>query len=262
MKFLLAFILTCQCFSVLADTITIAVASNFRSAMNELINEFEAESGHEVLVSYGSSGRFFSQINNGAPFDAFFSADQEKPALLETADQEGEQLASGRFTYAIGALALWSKSSGLQLDQADILRQGGFNKLSIANPRLAPYGAAALEVLAALGLEESSRDFLVQGENVTQAYQFVDSGNAELGFVALSQVMSEGEIDIDIDGVINVKKVEGSIWLVPAELHSPIRQDAVLLKRGQNKQAVIDFLDYVKSEKAKMIIQSYGYRFE
>ncbi len=252
MKFLLAFLLACHCFSVSAETITIAVASNFRPAMNELISEFEAESGHEVLVSYGSSGRFFAQINNGAPFDAFFSADQEKPVLLVEAEGEGEEkLASGRFTYAIGALALWSKSPGLQLDQAGVLRQGGYNKLSIANPRLAPYGVAALEVLASLGLEESTRERWVQGENITQAFQFVDSENAEFGFVALSQIMQDGAI------------AEGSVWLVPAELHGPIRQDAVLLKRGENKQAAIDFLDFVQnSGKARTIIQSYGYRFE
>lgn len=250
MKFVLTFIFTCHCLSVSAETITIAVASNFRSAMTELINEFELESGHEVLVTYGSSGRFFAQISNGAPFDAFFSADQDMPALLETVGEENEKMASARFTYAIGALALWSKSTGLQLDNGELLSQGAYNKLSLANPRLAPYGAAALEVLAALGLEESTRAFWVQGENITQAFQFVDSGNADLGFVALSQIMKDGAIG------------EGSVWLVPSELHRPIRQDAVLLKRGLNKQAVIEFLDFVKADKARMIIQSFGYRFE
>ena len=259
MRFLLTFILACHCLSASADTITIAVASNFRSVMNQLINEFEAQSGHEVLVSYGSSGRFFAQINNGAPFDAFFSADQEMPALIEAEDQgQGEQGEEGeegkrvtrRFTYAIGALALWSKSPGLQLDNGEALRQGAFNKLSIANPRLAPYGAAAVEVLAELGLEESTRGRWVQGENITQAFQFVDSGNAELGFVALSQIMRDGAIG------------EGSVWLVPSELHRPIRQDAVLLNRGLDKKAAIEFMDFVKSDKARMIIQSYGYRFE
>ena len=251
MKFLLAFTVACHCISVSAETITIAVASNFRPAMNELISEFEAESGHEVLVSYGSSGRFFAQINNGAPFDAFFSADQEKPVVLEVENEGEEQLASGRFTYAIGALALWSKSPDLQLDQAEVLRQGDFNKLSIANPRLAPYGVATLEVLASLGLEESTRERWVQGENITQAFQFVDSENAEFGFVALSQIMQDGAL------------VEGSVWLVPSDLHKPIRQDAVLLKRGENKQAAKDFLDFVhSSNKARTIIQSYGYRIE
>ncbi len=251
MKFLLAFIAACHCLAVSAETLTIAVASNFRPAMNELISEFEAESGHEVNVSYGSSGRFFAQINNGAPFDAFFSADQEKPELLEAIGEGEEQLASGRFTYAIGALALWSRTPGLQLDNAEVLRQGGFNKLSIANPRLAPYGLATLEVLASLDLEESTRDHWVQGENITQAFQFVDSENAEFGFVALSQIMQDGAI------------AEGSYWLVPSELHSPIRQDAVLLKRGEKKQSVRDFLDFVQSSnKARTIIQSYGYRFE
>ena len=257
MKFLLIFILACHCLPVSAETITIAVASNFRSAMNELINEFEADSEHEVLVSYGSSGRFFAQINNGAPFDAFFSADQDKPALLEA----GGESDSSRFTYAIGALALWSKSPGLPLAEGELLRQGSFNKLSIADPRLAPYGVAALEVLASLGLQESTREFLVQGENITQAFQFVDSGNAELGFVALSQIMQAGVVEEALDEALEAL-IEGSVWLVPSELHSPIRQDALLLKRGENKQAAIDFLDFVQSDKAKKIIQTYGYRFE
>ncbi len=262
MRFFLTFILACHCLSVSAETITIAVASNFRSVMNQLINEFEAESGHEVLVTYGSSGRFFAQINNGAPFDAFFSADQEMPALLEAEDQEqGKEDGEGEeseeenrttrsFTYAIGALALWSKSPGLPLANGELLRQGGFNKLSIANPRLAPYGVAAVEVLAALGLTESTRERWVQGENITQTFQFVDSGNAELGFVALSQIMRNGDI------------VGGSAWLVPSELHSPIRQDALLLRRGIDKQAARDFMDFVRGDKARMIIQSYGYRFD
>ncbi len=159
-------------------------------------------------------------------------------------------MAFHRFTYAIGALALWSKSAGLQLGNGELLRQGGFNKLSMANPRLAPYGAAAIEVLATLGLEESTREHWVQGENITQAFQFVDSGNAELGFVALSQVIQDGAM------------APGSIWLVPVEFHRPIRQDAVLLKRGLDKQAAIAFMDFVQGDKARMIIQSFGYRFE
>lgn len=245
MKYLTAFIFALSCLPVSAETITIAVASNFTAAMNELISTFEADTGHEVQVSYGSSGRFYAQITNGAPFDAFFSADQEKPALLET-----RELASDSFTYAIGALALWSKSPGLQLDQGTFLREASFNKLSMANPRLAPYGQAAIEVLTALGLETSSRDQWVQGENITQAFQFVDSENADLGFVALSQILQNGEI------------AEGSFWLVPSELHSPIRQDAVLLNRAEAKQAAIDFLIYVQSISAHTLIESYGYQVD
>lgn len=245
-KLLTVFLLTFNCLPVSAETITIAVASNFRATMNEIISAFEAEIGHEVRVSYGSSGRFYAQINNGAPFDVFFSADQEKPALLDAQNA----LASNRFTYAIGALALWSKSPGLPLEQAELLRQGNFNKLSMANPRLAPYGIAALEVLTSLGLEESTRDKWVQGESITQAFQFVDSENADLGFVALSQIMQ--------DGVSS----EGSVWLIPPELYKPIKQDAVLLARGEGNQGAMDFLNYVQSERVKMIIQSYGYQVE
>ena len=245
MKSLKAFILSVYCLSASAETITIAAASNFTVAMNELISRFEADTGHEVQVSYGSSGRFYAQIINGAPFDIFFSADHEKPVLLES-----NELASDRFTYAIGALALWSKSPGLQLDQGAYLRQGSFNKLSMANPRLAPYGQAALEVLSSLGLAESTSDRWVQGENITQAYQFVDTENADLGFVALSQIMQDGELE------------EGSVWLVPTDLHSPIRQDAVLLNRAEGKQAALEFWNYVQSLSAQTIIKSYGYQVE
>ncbi|MDG2091376.1 MAG: molybdate ABC transporter substrate-binding protein [Gammaproteobacteria bacterium] len=245
MKSLIAFILSVYCLSASAETIIIAAASNFTVAMNELISRFEADTGHEVQVSYGSSGRFYAQITNGAPFDVFFSADHEKPALLET-----NELASDRFTYAIGALALWSKTPELQLDQGAFLGQDSFNKLSMANPRLAPYGQAAVEVLVSLGLEESTSDRWVQGENITQAYQFVDTENADLGFVALSQIMQDGELE------------EGSVWLVPTELHSPIRQDAALLNRAEGKQAALEFWNYVQSSSAQTIIKSYGYQVE
>lgn len=246
MRFLTVFILGLHCLSVSAETITIAVASNFRVTMNEIISSFETETGHEVQVSYGSSGRFYAQISNGAPFDVFFSADQEKPRLLEA--QGG--LASNRITYAIGALALWSKSPGLQLEQGELLKQGNFNKLSIANPRLAPYGIAALEVLTSLKLEESTRDRWVQGENITQAFQFVDSGNADLGFVALSQIIKNG------------LSLDGSVWLIPSELYNPIKQDAVLLERGKNNLAATDFLNYMQSDSVKVIIESYSYQVE
>ena len=245
MKFLITLILSLSCFSASAETITIAVASNFTGAMNEIIDSFEAESRHQVQVSYGSSGRFYAQIINGAPFDAFFSADQEKPALLVATD-----LASNNFTYATGVLVLWSKLPDIELDQATFLSQGLFNKLSMANPRLAPYGQATVEVLNTLGLEESTREYWVQGESITQAYQFVESGNAELGFVALSQIIQSGALN------------EGSSWRVPAALHSPIKQDAVLLNQAEGNQAAIDFLNYIKTEAAQAIIKSYGYQIE
>jgi molybdate transport system substrate-binding protein len=233
------------CLTASAETITISVASNFRAAMDEIIAGFEAETGHTVQVSYGSSGRFFAQINNGAPFDLFFSADQEKPATLE---DMGHVVANTRFTYAIGKLVLWSKNPDLNLAGGEILQQGEFNKLALANPRLAPYGVAAIEVLSTMQLEESTRNKWVQGENITQAFQFVDSENADVGFVAYSQLISAGLV------------LDESTWLIPEEFYTPIRQDAVLLKRGENKQAAIDFLDYVRGTRVREIIESYGYR--
>ena len=240
-------LLFCPCLSATAETITIAVASNFIVTMDTLVNEFEAESGHEVQVSYGSSGRIYAQIINGAPFDMFFSADQEKPELLE---ENGQAVRGSRFSYAIGTLVLWSKNSSLNLNQGEILRQGNFNKLSMANPRLAPYGVAAVQVLAYLGVEDATRDKWVLGENIAQAYQFVETGNADLGFVALSQVMVSGSLKA------------GSVWFIPTEQYSPIRQDVVLLTRGQNKQAAVEFLDFLQSSQARSIIEDYGYRTE
>jgi molybdate transport system substrate-binding protein len=246
-KTFLTLLFCCGCLTASAETINIAVASNFMPVMNEIIAEFETGSEHSVRVSYGSSGRIYAQINNGAPFDAFFSADQEKPADLESM---GLVVADSRFTYAVGALVLWSKNPALLLAEGEILRQGEFNKLALANPRLAPYGVAAVEVLRALGLEESTRDKWVQGENITQAFQFVESQNADLGFVALSQVIS-ARLALD-----------KSVWRIPDEYYNPIQQDAVLLKRGEDNQAALDFLNYMRSTQAREIIESYGYRIE
>lgn len=246
-KTFITLLFCCDCLTVSAETINIAVASNFMAVMNEIIAEFEAETEHTVRVSYGSSGRIYAQINNGAPFDAFFSADQEKPADLESM---GLVVTGSRFTYAIGTLVLWSKNPALNVAEGEILRLGEFNKLALANPRLAPYGVAAVEVLTALGLEESTRDKWVQGENITQAFQFVESQNADLGFVALSQITSAGLTP------------DKSIWLIPDEYYKPIQQDAVLLKRGEDKQAAFEFLSYVQNAQAREIIQSYGYHIE
>lgn len=237
-------LLCCKCLSASAETMTIAVASNFITAMEEIVPLFEAESGHEVQVSYGSSGRIYAQIKNGAPFDVFLSADQEKPAALEA---EGQAVAGSRYTYARGALVLWSKQTDMALEQAEVLREGSYNKLALANPRLAPYGAAALEVLDNLGLQEATRDKRVLGENITQAYQFVDTGNAELGFVALSQLMASGALE------------SGSSWIIPPTLYTPIRQDLVLLKRAEGKAAVQAFLEFLQSTQAKSVIVRLGY---
>ncbi|GGX48847.1 molybdate-binding periplasmic protein ModA [Saccharospirillum salsuginis] len=227
-----------------ADTLTVAVASNFTAPMNDIAAAFEQATGHTVQLAFGSSGKFFAQIRNGAPFEVFFSADQAKPRALE---EQGSIVPGSRFTYAVGALALWSSREDVPVDNAEVLRRGNFNKLALANLRLAPYGAAAVEVLDALELTEATRPHWVQGENIAQTYQFVRTGNAAVGFVALSQVMSDGAVR------------HGSAWIVPGHLHPPIRQDVVLLPRGEGNEAARAFLDYVRGESARAIIESYGY---
>ena len=227
-----------------AEEITIAVASNFTGAMNELVAEFQQQSGHEVRVAYGSSGRFFAQIKNGAPFQLFFSADQEKPLLLE---QQESAIAGSRFTYATGSLVLWSPRPNLPVENAEIIRQGSFNKLALANPRLAPYGVAAVAALESLNLVEESKSKWVQGENIAQAFQFVETGNADIGLIALSQLKEKAEFST------------GSAWILPATLHPPIHQDAILLKPGENSEACREFIQFITSDPARQIIESYGY---
>jgi molybdate transport system substrate-binding protein len=230
--------------SVQAEDLNIAVAANFVSTFTELRASFEQSSGHRLRVSAGSSGRFYAQIKNGAPFDLFFSADQTKPQRLEA---EGLVVPGSRMTYAIGALALWSANPELVTDGAEVLRRGEFNKLALANPRLAPYGVAAVEVLTQLGLREATQGKWVQGENIAQTYQFVSTGNAELGFVALSQITTAGQ------------PMPGSAWLIPAQLYQPIKQDVVLLRRGQASVAAQALLAYVQSAAAQEIIEAHGY---
>ena len=230
-----------------ADEAQVAVAANFTAPMKEIIAAFEQETGHEVKASSGSTGKLYAQIKNGAPFEALLAADQKRPELLE---EEGVGVASSRFTYAIGSLVLWSADAGAVDDGPAVLEANGFNKLSIANPKLAPYGEAAMETLAALGLKEAVEPKLVMGENIAQAIQFVDTGNADLGFVALSQVMQGGQI------------TKGSGWVVPGDMHAPIRQDAVLLKRGADNPAVNALMTYLKGDKAHAIIHSFGYETE
>lgn len=220
----------------------VAVASNFAAPMKQLVTQFEQASGHTLVLSSGATGKFYAQIKHGAPFDVLLAADDETPARLL---REGD--AVQRQTYAIGRLALWSDRPEL-IDGSDtVLRQNRFQRLAIANSKLAPYGLAAAEVLTRLKLFDSVQDKFVIGENITQTYQFVASGNAELGFVALSQIMQDGKL------------TGGSVWRVPATLHSPIRQDAALLKRGEHNAAARALLDYLHSPSAVAIIRSYGY---
>ena len=231
-------------FTAGANEVSVAVAANFTAPMKAIAEVFAAATGHQATLSFGSSGKFYAQITNGAPYEVFLSADQEKPQSLEEA---GEVVPGSRFTYSLGALALWSADSDIAVN-ADTLEAGDINKLAIANPKLAPYGAAALEVMDKLGVRESLAARLIQGENIAQTYQFVSSGNARLGFVALSQVYADGAI------------TSGSAWIVPDNLYTPIRQDAVLLLKGRDNPAAVALLDFLKGPQARKIMISYGYR--
>ena len=224
--------------------VNVAVASNFTAPMKQIAADFEKATGHKVVLSFGGSGKFYAQIKNGAPFQLFLSADDGKPAQLE---KDGLTVHGSRFTYAIGTLVLWSAKPGFVDANGDVLNKGAFNKIAIANPKLAPYGAAAMEVLSKWGLLTAVQHKIVQGENISQTYQFADSGNADLGFVALSQVMKDGKL------------LSGSAWVVPSKLHSPIRQDAVLLLKGKGNPAAEALASYLKTDKAKILIRSYGY---
>lgn len=220
----------------------VAVAANFLAPMKQLAPLFEHASGHTLVVSSGSTGKFYSQIRNGAPFDVLLAADDETPARLM---RDGDAVHTR--PYAIGKLALWSADPG-KIDGTDsVLRRGTYTRLAIANPRLAPYGAAAMQVLEKLGLADTIKGKSVVGENIGQTYQFVASGNAEIGFVALSQITRDGRL------------TGGSAWQIPGSLHAPIRQDAALLKHGEHNPAARALLDYLDTPAALAVIRSYGY---
>ncbi len=224
-----------------ADEITVAVATNFSETMTALAERFEQASGHTVLLSAGSTGNHYAQIRNGAPFDVFFSADTERARLLE---QEGHAVAGSRFLYAVGRLALWSRRPDLVDGAGRVLESGAFRFLAMANPELAPYGAAAREALIALGVFDALQGKIVQGQDIGQAYSFVFTGNAELGFVAYAQIKKPATA------------IEGSYWLVPETLHRPIEQEAVLLRDVAAARA---FLQFVRGDAARELIRSYGY---
>jgi molybdate transport system substrate-binding protein len=227
-----------------ADEVSVAVAANFSAPMARIAAAFLQDTGHKAVLSFGSTGKFYAQIKNGAPFQILLAADQETPARLE---QEGQALAGSRFTYATGRLVLWSRQSGLVDDQGEVLRKGAFEKIAIADPKLAPYGAAAVAVMDKLGVRQALLAKTLQGENIGTAYQWVSTGNAALGFVALSQVMLEGQM------------VQGSAWIIPASLHAPLRQDAVALPASRDKPAAAALLAYLKGDKAKAIMGTFGY---
>ncbi|SFB03495.1 molybdate ABC transporter substrate-binding protein [Azotobacter beijerinckii] len=227
-----------------AAEVQIAVAANFTAPIKEIAADFEKDTGHKVIASFGPTGGFYTQIQNGAPFEVFLSADDTTPEKLE---KEGATVPGSRFTYAIGKLVLWSAKPGYVDDKGEVLKKNAFQHLAIANPKTAPYGLAATQVLAKLGLSEAVKPKLVEGANIAQAHQFVATGNAELGFVALSQVSKDGKL------------TEGSGWTVPASLHDPIRQDAVILAKGKDNPAAKALVDYLKGPKATKVIKAYGY---
>jgi molybdate transport system substrate-binding protein len=234
--------------AALADDAQIAVATNFAAPAKQLADQFSERTGHRLVLSSGSTGKFYAQVKNGAPFDALLSADGETPLKMEA---KRLAVSGTRFTYAIGRLVLWSPQQGLVDDKASILRTRAFNRIAIANPRLAPYGAAAKQTMEKLGVWQALQDKLVQGENIAQSFQFVFTRNADLGFIALSQLRERSE-----------GQAAGSHWLVPAELHAPLRQDAVLLDRGASNAAARGFLDYLRSPPARELIRAYGYELD
>ncbi|UHC81638.1 MULTISPECIES: molybdate ABC transporter substrate-binding protein [Pseudomonas] len=228
-----------------ADEVQVAVAANFTAPIQAIAADFEKDTGHKLIAAYGATGQFYTQIKNGAPFEVFLSADDTTPEKLE---REGDTVKGSRFTYAVGTLALWSAKDGYVDTKGEVLKKNEYQHLSIANPKTAPYGLAATQVLEKLKLTEATKAKIVEGQNITQAYQFVSTGNAELGFVALSQIYKEGKV------------TSGSAWIVPASLHDPIKQDAVILDKGKDNAAAKALVEYLKGPKAAAVIKSYGYQ--
>lgn len=231
--------------TVQADEVQVAVAANFTAPIQAIAADFEKDTGHKLVAAYGATGQFYTQIKNGAPFEVFLSADETTAEKLE---KEGDSVKGSRFTYAIGTLALWSAKEGYVDAKGDVLKKNEYQHLSIANPKAAPYGLAATQVLEKLKLTEATKAKIVEGQNITQAYQFVSTGNAELGFVALSQIYKDGKVS------------SGSAWIVPASLHDPIKQDAVILNKGKDSAAAKALVEYLKGPKAAAVIKSYGYQ--
>ena len=237
------------CATAKAEEVTVAVAANFTAPMQKIAQAFEQDTGHKALLVFGATGKFYAQIKNGAPFAVLLSADDETPARLE---KEGVAISGTRFTYAIGRLALWSKNPLLVDDKGQVLLgnatdKNSFKKLAIADPKLAPYGAAAIEVLDRMGALAKVRPKLVQGDSIGQAFQFVMTENAELGFVALSQISIDGRI------------TQGTAWVVPQNLYTPLKQEAVLLPLGKNNAAALALMKYMLTDRAQAIIRAYGY---
>jgi molybdate transport system substrate-binding protein len=240
-RLIVALVLALATVPAFAAETKVAVAANFAEPAKAIAARFRTRTGHDASLSFGSSGQFYAQIANGAPYEVFLSADRERP---EKAEAEGLGVVGSRFTYAIGRLALYSKTPGLVDGRGAVLASGRFQKIAIADPRTAPYGVAAVETMKKRRVYEALQPKIVQGTSITQAYQFVDTGAAEVGFVALSQLAG-------VKG--------GSRWTVPASDHTPIDQQAVLLKTGANSVAAKAFVAFLKSPEAKSIIRRYGY---
>ncbi|ABR88750.1 ABC-type molybdate transport system substrate-binding protein [Janthinobacterium sp. Marseille] len=230
--------------SASAEEVQVAVAANFTAPMKVIAADFEKATGHKVTPSFGATGKFYAQITNGAPYDVFLAADDETPIKLE---KENGIVPGSRFTYATGKLVLWSAKPDFVDAKGEVLKKANFAHIALATPKLAPYGLAAEESMKKLGVYDSLQAKFVQGESIGQTFTFISTGNAELGFVALSQVFEGGKIK------------SGSAWIVPANLHNPIRQDAVILNKGKDNKAAAEFVNYLKSEPVKAIIRSYGY---
>ena len=243
-SFVLTLLFVAYAKSLRAEQALVAVAANFSAPMQQIALAFQKDTGHQLKLSFGATGGIYAQIKNGGPFDVFLSADQLTPQKIEA---EGLGVPQTRFTYATGQLVLWSKQDGLVDDKGQVLRSKNIQRIALANPKLAPYGAAALEAMTQLGLLDELKPKLVQGDNIAQTYQFVSTQNAQLGFVALSQVFADGKI------------TSGSGWVLPSSLYKPILQDAILLKNGKDNSAAKALMLYMKGDKAKEMIKRFGY---
>jgi molybdate transport system substrate-binding protein len=249
---ILFFLLALCCPTGHAAEVRVAVAANFAAPLAAMAEGFARSSGHSLKISAGATGKFYTQIKAGAPFDVLLAADTNTPRRLV---QEGLGLAGSQFNYANGRLVLWSATPGLVDGAGAVLSRGAFKHLAIANPQTAPYGQAAVQVMQALGLVAALKPKWVVGESVAQAYQFVFTGNAELGFVALSQL----PLPLQLQTTATTRVVTGSRWLVPASLHSPIQQDAVMLLAGASNPAASALMAYLKSHAAKQVLLAFGY---
>jgi molybdate transport system substrate-binding protein len=246
MKLVVSAILAAWSLLAAAGEVQVAVAANMAAPMQKIAADFNRATGHQAKLALGSTGKFYAQIQAGAPFEVLLAADDETPAKLE---KEGFGVAGSRFTYATGKLVLWSADASRVDAQGKVLTQAPQGKLAIADPRVAPYGAAAVQTLTRLNVLAAWQSHLVQGDNIGQAFQFVASGAAPLGLVAIAQVMADGRI------------AKGSAWIVPSNLHSPIRQDVILLKKGESNPAARALIDYLRSDAARATLRGYGYEF-